>query len=77
MLFISIILRNFAAVKTLKNKIMKKLLTTTFVGSDVTTSKPQGAVSIDKGKLTNKSQGDMIIKNNFEVKLGAELEITN
>lgn len=49
--------------------------TTTFVGSDETTLKPQGPVTIKKGKVTNLSQGAVTIKNDFEVKLGAELEI--
>ena len=51
--------------------------TATYVGSDVTSTKDQGPVSIEKGKVTNKSQGAVTIKNNFEIKLGAELEITN
>ncbi len=51
--------------------------TTTYAGSDVTTSKPQGPVSIEKGKVTNKCNGTVTIKNNFEVKMGAELEIKN
>ena len=51
--------------------------TTTYAGSDVTISKPQGPVSIEKGKVTNKCNGTVTIKNNFEVKIGAELEIKN
>ena len=51
--------------------------TSTYMGSDVTTSKPQGPVTIEKGKVTNKSHGSVTIKNNFDVRLGAELEITN
>ena len=41
----------------------------------MTTEKPQGPVSIVSGKVTNKSKNEVIIKNDFEVKLGAELEI--
>ena len=47
----------------------------TYAGSDVTTEKPQGPVSIVRGKVTNKSKNEIILKNDFEVKLGAELEI--
>ena len=35
----------------------------------------QGPVSIRKGKVTNKSTGSITIQNDFEVKIGAELEI--
>lgn len=51
--------------------------TNTYIGSDVTSTKDQGPVSIEKGKVTNKSQGAVTIKNNFEIKKGAELEIIN
>ena len=51
--------------------------TNTYIGSDVTSTKDQGSVSIEKGKVTNKSQGAVTIKNNFEIKKGAELEIIN
>lgn len=47
----------------------------TYAGSDVTTEKPQGPVSIVSGKVINKSKNEVIIKNDFEIKLGAELEI--
>lgn len=50
---------------------------TTYAGLDVTSSKPEGPVIIQKGKVTNQSQGSMTIENNFEVQLGAELEIQN
>ncbi|MBQ8052042.1 MAG: hypothetical protein IJ197_10825 [Bacteroidaceae bacterium] len=46
----------------------------TQIGSDVTTAKPQGPVNVKSGKLTINSP-EVIIKNNFEVKYGAEFEI--
>ncbi|MBR3122902.1 MAG: hypothetical protein IKH48_01940 [Prevotella sp.] len=48
--------------------------TTTEAGRDVTSNKPQGPVVIEKGKVTI-SSGTVTLKNDFEVKLGAELEI--
>ena len=63
----------------LQNETIKSDLrvfsTTTDAGSNVTTLKPQGPVSIEKGKLSVRSQGNVTLKNDFEVKLGAELEI--
>jgi hypothetical protein len=32
---------------------------------------------LQEGKVTNKCNGTVTIKNNFEVKMGAELEIKN
>lgn len=49
--------------------------TQTTVGRDITTSKPQGDVFIDRGKFTNISKDSFIIMNSFEVKQGAELEL--
>ena len=49
--------------------------TNTYAGSNVNSSMPQGPVSIQKGKVTNKSTGSITIQNDFEVKAGAELEI--
>lgn len=49
--------------------------TNTYAGSNVNSSMPQGAVSVQKGKVTNKSAGSITIFNDFEVKVGAELEI--
>ena len=46
-----------------------------YAGSDVTTEKAQGPVIIEKGKVTNRSSNGVFIKNDFEVKLGAEIEI--
>ena len=51
--------------------------TTTYAGHDVTISKPQGPVVIETGKVSIKSQGTVTLKNSFEVKTGAELEIIN
>ena len=45
------------------------------VGSDVTTQKPQGPVSISNGKTILRCKEDVTITKDFEVKLGAELEI--
>lgn len=47
----------------------------TYAGSDVTTMKAQGPVVIESGKVINRSNNEAFIKNDFEVKLGAELEI--
>lgn len=49
--------------------------TNTFVGRNVNSSMMQGPVSIQKGKVSNKSVGSITIQNDFEVKLGAEFEI--
>lgn len=46
----------------------------TFIGSDVTPQKPQGPVILEHGKLTINCP-QVIIKNSFEVKKGAEFEI--
>lgn len=63
----------------LQNETIKSDLhvfsTTTDAGRNVTSLKPQGPVSIEKGKLSVRSQGNVTLKNDFEVKLGAELEI--
>lgn len=42
------------------------------IGSDVTTDKPNGAVIIEDGCTTINAAGVVIIKNDFEVKQGAE-----
>lgn len=47
----------------------------TFVGRDVTNDKANGPVIIEGGKVTNRSNNEATIMNDFEVKLGAELEI--
>lgn len=47
----------------------------TYAGSDVTTEKAQGPVTITSGKVTNISKNEVIINDVFEVKNGAELEI--
>lgn len=47
----------------------------TFVGRDVTNDKANGPVVIEGGKVTNRSNNEATIMNDFEVKLGAELEI--
>ena len=49
--------------------------TNTYAGSNVNSSIPQGPVSIQKGKVTNKSAGSITIQSDFEVKEGGELEI--
>lgn len=59
-----IIIRNLSIFSNITN-----------IGSNVTTTMPQGPVTIESGKLTNKSQDNILIKNDFEVKIGAELEI--
>ena len=46
----------------------------TFIGRNVTNSKPQGVVTLERGKLTINSP-QVTIKNSFEVKKGAEFEI--
>lgn len=46
----------------------------TFIGHDVTSTKPQGPVTLERGKLTINST-QVTIKNSFEVKKGAEFEI--
>jgi hypothetical protein len=45
-----------------------------FIGRDVTTTKPQGPVEIESGNTIIKAK-NVTIKNNFEVTLGAELNI--
>ena len=47
----------------------------TYIGRNVTTSRPQGPVTLESGKLTIRSSQSTTIKNNFEVKKGAELDI--
>lgn len=47
----------------------------TIAGSNVTTTKPNGPVEINKGKTTIKGTNGVIISNSFEVKAGASLEI--
>lgn len=49
--------------------------TNTFVGSDVTSDKAQGPVVLESGKLTNTSSGKFEVKNGFEVRPGAQLDI--
>ena len=49
--------------------------TNTYAGRNITSSKPQGPVVIESGKVTNTSQGSFTIQNNLEVKIGASLEI--
>lgn len=44
-------------------------------GSNVTTTKPNGPVEINKGKTTIKGTNGVTINNSFEVKAGASLEI--
>lgn len=46
-----------------------------WIGSDVTTSLPQGPVIIESGKTTIQVDDSVTIKNNFEVQHGAEFEI--
>ncbi len=45
------------------------------IGSDVTSLKPEGPVSLEQGKMSVKSHKGVYIKNNFEVKLGTEFSI--
>ena len=45
------------------------------IGKDVNTTATQGPVTIENGKMNIKLQNEVLIKNNFEVKLGAVLEI--
>ena len=47
----------------------------TLAGRDVTTSKPNGSVEIRAGKTTIKSENGVTLKNSFEVRKGASLEI--
>ena len=46
-----------------------------FIGSNVTTLKPQGPVSVDNGTLNINFQDKVIIYDNFKVKNGAQLKI--
>ncbi len=46
------------------------------VGSNVTLSKPQGPVTIEKGDLEIKGVNGVTFKNDFEVKKGATLNVT-
>ena len=46
-----------------------------FIGRNVTALKPEGPVSIENGKTTIKASQGVTIKNDFEVKSGAEFEI--
>lgn len=48
----------------------------TYIGSDVTTEKENGPVLIEKGAVIMNSSGNVLIKNDFEISVGAELEIT-
>ena len=48
---------------------------TAYIGKDVTNERPEGSVEIDSGKTSIKFINDVIIKNDFEVKNGATLEI--
>ena len=48
---------------------------TAYIGKDVTNERPEGSVEIDSGKTSIKYINDVIIKNDFEVKNGATLEI--
>lgn len=64
----------FLQNETIKRDI-KIFSGTTYAGRDVTTAKAQGPVVIEKGKVTVNSQGPVILKNSFEVKIGSELEI--
>ncbi|MBR6828229.1 MAG: hypothetical protein IKM76_08775 [Prevotella sp.] len=47
-----------------------------YIGSNVKASETQGAVAINKGVIKIKHQNGVLIKNDFEVKQGAVLEIT-
>lgn len=47
----------------------------TIAGSNVTTTKPNGLVEINKGKTKIKGTNGVTISNSFEVKAGASLEI--
>jgi len=47
----------------------------TLAGRDVTASKPNGPVEIKTGKTTIKSENGVTLKNSFEVRKGASLEI--
>ncbi len=64
----------FLQNETIKNDL-RIFSTMTDAGSNVTSLKPQGPVSIEKGKLSVRSQGNVTLKNDFEVKLGTELDI--
>ncbi len=46
-----------------------------YIGSDVTRSKPEGPVVIESGNTTFDATNTVIIKNGFECKKGAILEI--
>lgn len=47
----------------------------TYIGSNVTTTRPEGQVIVEKGKIVNVSQENCVIENDFEVKVGAEMDI--
>lgn len=47
----------------------------TYIGSHVTTNKPEGSVTIQSGKTTIKNGNNVFINGVFEVEQGAELEI--
>ena len=47
----------------------------TYIGSDVASDRPNGAVSVENGSSIIKSANGVTIANDFEVKLGAALEI--
>ena len=46
-----------------------------YIGSNVTTLEEEGPVTIKSGKTTFDISNELIIKNNFECKIGAILEI--
>lgn len=47
----------------------------TYIGSNIINRKIEGPVVVEKGKITIKNSGNVFIKNDFEVKKGAEFEI--
>ena len=45
------------------------------VGSNIVNERPQGPITVENGKSTIRSKDGVTIYNDFEVKLGATLEI--
>ena len=72
-------LTSFCKIKYVQNETYEKDIIIragkTLIGSNVTTQKEEGPVIIQNGKSTINSSQEVIIKNDFEVKLGAIFEI--
>ena len=50
--------------------------TNIYIGSNVTNDRAQGPVVVENGKSTIRGKNGVTIENDFEVKLGATVEIT-